>query len=144
VSSLSQAFSPRNAESFRNEMAAFMTETWDHALTNTESDVVQLKAWLQQQVGERQLHYPKILEQTPTYGCQVLEWHGHKVTLVCFRANEGVIHVLTLPKSAIRDGLGTERAVALAGEWSSAIWADRDQVYLALASMPIEKLTAYL
>ncbi len=142
--SVSMAFSPTTAELFRKEMAEFMSEDWDHNLTNTESNVVQLKAWLQKQVEGEELQYSKILEQTPTYGCQVLNWHGIKVALVCFQANEGVIHVLTVPKSAIKDTLVSELAAAPVGEWSSVLWTAGDQLHLALATMPVEKLVAYL
>jgi hypothetical protein len=78
---------------------------------------------------------PARLESQPAIGCRVIDWQGHKVSLICFKLDGGeTVHLFTLDRSALRDAPPAEPQFAVAGRYAVAGWTGGDKVYLMACS----------
>ena len=78
---------------------------------------------------------PARLESQPTMGCRVIDWQGHKVSLICFKLDGGeTVHLFTLDRSALRDAPAAEPQFSVAGRYAVAGWTGGDKVYLVATS----------
>ena len=86
---------------------------------------------------------PAALQQGPSIGCRVLDWHGHKVTLVCFRTGsdgQQVAHLMVMDAREVRGGPGTAPQLATSGPWTTASWSDAAHVYLLASKATPEQM----
>lgn len=91
----------------------------------------------QQWLADRRVDFvmPSKLESQPTMGCRVIDWQGHKVSLICFKLDGGeTVHLFTLDRSALRAAPPAEPQFAVAGRYTTASWTGGDKVYLLAAS----------
>jgi hypothetical protein len=143
--------SPRTgAAAFRQDVARFLTEDWQHDFDFEEAQFPAIREWLAQQPGAIQLEAPARLAGSTTYGCKVFDWRGHRATIVCFLAkDEGeIIHVVSVDRSALPASdipvLAEAPQFARAGEWNTALWSQGARQYVTFTTLNREGLARYL
>lgn len=69
-------------------------------------------------------------------GCKVLQWRGHRVSLVCFRRGgeetQPDLHLVTVPAEALRESDLASLGVFSGEPWSTAAWRDGEHVHLVV------------
>jgi hypothetical protein len=91
-----------------------------------------VRNWLEDNHSLAQFEVSHTLSNQPTMGCQVLEWNGAQVTLVCFDTGDGQLaHLLVVDRSAFPDlGELPQPVMESVAGWTTASWASEDRVYL--------------
>lgn len=65
-----------------------------------------------------------------TIGCEIFEWHGRKVTLICFDAGKaGTVHLFTVDASALADGPGGPNYKPENG-WQTRAWIENGHLMI--------------
>jgi hypothetical protein len=78
-----------------------------------------------------EFNLPAGLQGRPALGCRVVEWNGHKVSLLCFELeNRRMAHLLVVDRSALRDPPGSAPQYARFGKIATAAWSQGERVYL--------------
>jgi hypothetical protein len=105
-----------------------------------------VRDWLTSNHSVAQFEVSHTLSNQPTMGCQILDWNGAQVTLVCFDTGDGQLaHLLVVDRSAF-PGLG-ERAqpiIESVAGWTTASWVSKDQVYLLAGKGERPEIRAFL
>jgi hypothetical protein len=122
--------------SFREDMAEFMDEGWDHTFDLSDGEFSNIRGWLESRAEPIKIDVPLTLAASRTYGCKTIAWHGTTATLICFVPEKArtVVHILVVDRSALTNDPGGEPVLARVADWNSAIWSRGDKVYLALTS----------
>lgn len=118
------------------ELGRFIDHEWDHAFDLPERDFGKVRDWLAARQDSVVLKVPERLSCSPTYGCKVFTWRGAQATLVCFLPQETgeVVHVVSLPGTALPEVTSELPRFAATGSWNSATWRTGDRVYVALTT----------
>ncbi|MEN9677771.1 MAG: hypothetical protein RIS76_3667 [Verrucomicrobiota bacterium] len=123
---------PAPAVSFREQMAALLAEG-RYSLQAQSPSLAELRQAIRRKGGVDDAVVPGPLMALGGYGCQVLKWEGHHVTLLCFNSPQmGFVHLLVLdaPPEA---GIGDQPALASVHGWNTAIWQRGGRTYLLCA-----------
>ena len=86
------------------------------------------------------------LRDAPVHGCRVIDWHGRKVTLLCFMPN-GSEHVdlFLIDCTYFRDFMPSETPqFATKDGVTTAIWCKQDKTYLVARSSSEQQLRKIL
>ena len=78
---------------------------------------------------------PGKIAGVPPAGCKLLEWNGHKASLVCFigrddNGNEAAYHMVIADQAMLASLLEGEEKTARENGWSTAAWRDGSQITL--------------
>jgi len=84
--------------SFRGAMIEASLNETDH-LDVWGLDANELKQWLVENGGHQDFALPPRLANKDIMGCKVLEWHGHRVTLLCLIFDDKHVDVFVVNKS---------------------------------------------
>lgn len=116
---------------FRSDMTAHLASKMGR-LDFRANSLSEVRQWLSQEHAIAELDVPQLLAAKGTMGCQILEWNGAKVTLVCFdMGNREMAHLLVVDREAFSSlPDSTEPMVSQSGGWTTASWVKRDRVYL--------------
>ena len=129
-------------ENFRTDMVAFLDRL--NRLDYQSREMVEVKNWLGQNGAADLSKLPAAIEESVPIGCRIVDWNGQKVTLVCFRSErDGTrykFHLLVAQRSeTLQLPAGAGTIVANQSGWSTATWADEQNIYL-LATASSEEL----
>jgi len=75
-------------ESFRETMARNSLQTEGHVVFESH-DLAKIQQWLQDRGMESRFDLPTMLQSGTPQGCRVVDWDGHKATMVCFHLQDG-------------------------------------------------------
>ena len=115
---------------YRAEMAEFAGLHLDR-LDLMARDVTEIRRWLAQKDSHEDLVLPSGLTGKPSLGCRLLEWKGHKVSLICFELeNRQVGHLLVINDGAFRDAPGASPEFQQVGEVATASWSRGGKTYV--------------
>jgi hypothetical protein len=126
----------------RPQFAAFhadMSQFLNHIerLDFQNEDMAKIRHWLASHEAHTEIVLPPRLEGQPGVGCRVLEWQGHKVSLVCYylRPEDGrridELHLLVIDRDELRDAPPADAPLfATAGKWETASWSDDRHAYI--------------
>ena len=112
----------------------------------------ELRTWLLAQGAPADFKIPAKLRALKSFGCQVVDVHGHPAYLTCFWSekkpgvDEGsLVHLLVARRSDFRDAppSGTPQFRETGG-WSFAAWSEGDVIYTMAAAAPLEKLQKFV
>ncbi|MDB4745982.1 hypothetical protein OAG52_02205 [Verrucomicrobia bacterium] len=105
-----------------------------------------VRNWLKDNHSLAQFEVSHTLANQPTMGCQVLEWNGAQVTLVCFDTGDGQLaHLLVVDRSAFPDlGELSEPVMESVAGWTTASWVSKDRVYLLAGKGERPEIRAFL
>lgn len=109
-----------------------MLSTGSYSLQAHAEDIAQLKESIRAHGGHADFVLPAGLKDARGYGCQVLDWRGKSVTMICLRTSEaGIVHLFVIRASDLPGAPrpGAPR-FARRGEWASAAWTLEDKTYL--------------
>ena len=118
---------------FRQQMADYLAQRWEHRLDASPDSYAKLEQWLADQTAPVPENLPARLTAPPSFGCKVIEWRGTKATLICFNVSDAntTVHLLIVDRAAVRDA-APETQFTNAGRWSSATWSRHGKTYVAL------------
>ena len=133
---------PNLLTEYRGDMADFLTDQlsgFDHYT----SDLNEVKSYLVSRGTLNTLDLPKTLQSLESIGCKVLDWNGHKVSLICLLANNAdPIHLLIIGRQALSDWPKQQDLVTV-GNWMMASWSNEQHNFL-LASKSEQSLRSIL
>jgi len=125
-------------EEFRSEILATLAGLRD--LEYMSSTPAEVDAWLRERSAPLEGGIPERAGDHLLVGCSLLEWRGHRISLVCFRlpGEEGPpgLHLVVIDAAALGPFAPEDRAApveAVSGDWSTAIWSRDGTVRLAIA-----------
>jgi uncharacterized membrane protein YbaN (DUF454 family) len=117
---------------FQRAMAEILVSK-EFRLDHMTPSATEAQRWL----ADRRVDFvmPAKLEGQPTMGCRVVEWHGHQVSLVCFKLDGGeTVHLFTVAREAMGNAPTEHPQFSSSGRYSTAAWSRDDKVYLLAAS----------
>ena len=115
---------------YRNEMADFAGHKLDR-LDLMSRDVPEVRRWLAQKESHGDLVLPAGLDGRPSLGCRLLDWKGHKVSLVCFELeNKQVAHLLVVDSAAFKDAPTESPVFNQVGGVATASWSRGGKTYV--------------
>lgn len=115
---------------YRNEMADFAGHKLDR-LDLMSRDVAEVRRWLAQKESHDDLVLPAGLNGRPSLGCRLLDWKGHKVSLVCFELeNKQVAHLLVVDSAAFKDAPTKSLVFNQVGKVATASWSRGGKTYV--------------
>jgi hypothetical protein len=108
-------------------------------------DADELKRWLTEHGGDSGFVLPPGLAHKRIIGCKVLEWHGHRVTLLCLKfggkhVDAFVVNASDLPRVSLSatPRFGSERGL------TTAAWRREGKIYFLAGNIPESDLKQLL
>lgn len=114
---------------YAREMASFIQLT--PPLEMESDNLGEIKSWLAKKDG-LPIEVPARLAALEPVGCRVLSFRGYYVTLICFqREGKRLAHLFAVDRAAMPNMKPGEKPI-FANEhgWMTAIWAEKDRVYM--------------
>jgi hypothetical protein len=100
-------------------------------------DADELKRWLIEHGGEPRFALPPRLADKGIIGCKVLEWHGHRVTLLCLKFEGKHVDVFVLNASDLpRVSLGPAPRFGSERGLTTAAWHREGKIYFLAGNIP--------
>jgi hypothetical protein len=115
---------------YRADMAEFAEKKLDR-LDLMSRDVAAVRRWLAQKESHGDLVLPAGLDGRPSLGCRLLDWKGHKVSLVCFELDDKkVAHLLVVDSAAFKDAPTEAPIFKQVGDLATASWSRAGKTYM--------------
>ena len=148
VCSLAVWFSVAGREKFADfrSFAATMAATKMERLDFTSQDPREVKQWLANR-GDTPADFviPAGLNGRPSIGCCVMNWHGQKVSMVCFEMeNRKVAHLFVVDRARLRNVPSMAQALTAGNGINTVAWSDRKNVYVLAGKQGEEDLMKLL
>jgi anti-sigma factor RsiW len=117
----------------------------DH-LSFTSENMEEITGWLKEQNVSTDFELPASLRDAPVHGCRVIEWQGHKVTLLCFMPNDSEhIDLFVIDCTRFRDFKPLETLQFASSDGvTTATWSSHDRTYLAVSTGSEQQLRRIL
>ena len=108
-------------------------------------DADELKRWLTEHGGQPGFVLPPRLADKGIIGCKVLEWHGHRVTLLCLKFGGKHVDVFVINESDLpRVSLGATPHFASERGLTTATWRREGKIYFLAGNIPESDLKQLL
>lgn len=138
------AVTPADYAAFRAEILPMMAAAQPH-LEVTDNDL----GALERALAAREAPLPALLtdnlRRLRPSGCRVLEWEGHRVSLICYLEGRNELHLLVVDRAGFMGApQGDAPSVGQSGEWTTANWTDGENIYLLVAKISPAELQRYL
>lgn len=115
---------------YRNKMAEFAGNKLDR-LDLMSRDVAEVRRWLAQKESHGDLVLPAGLDGRPSLGCRLLDWNGHKVSLICFELeNKQVAHLLVVDSANFKNAPTESPVFKQVGNVATASWSRGGKTYV--------------
>ena len=117
--------------SFRETMARSSLQTEGHVVFASH-ELASIQQWLQDRGMDSHLDLPTMLQSGTPQGCRVVDWNGHKATMVCFRLQDGQHMDLFIMDSTSLPNFPNNGSpqFASADGLMTAMWAKGGKLYL--------------
>lgn len=126
---------------FRSEMIHALEN--QHSLDHKSAKPDDVRLWLASHQGITDPGIPAGLSKRETIGCKVFEWHGAKVTLICFRPcssgdpQSASAHLFVVDEQDAPELLSSfdiqSPAFAETNAWTSAIWRESGKIHVLVS-----------
>jgi hypothetical protein len=135
---------PANLSNFRQSMARAVSGEYPMMLET--HDLKQIRDFLAKNRAQASYQLTPALERTSAEGCSILNWHSHKVSLLCFDlGNDNDLWLFVVDRAALPDAPATESPqFASVGQMATASWSQDDSTYLLAMRGDTENLRKYL
>jgi hypothetical protein len=135
---------PADLGGFRQSMARAVSGEYKMMLETNDLD--QIRDFLAKNQAQADYQLTAALESVPAEGCSILNWRGHKVSLVCFDlGNDNDLWLFVVDRTALPDAPATESPqFASVGKMATASWSQGNSTYLLAVNGDTEKLRKYL
>ena len=131
-------------QTFRTEMMHFVSRG-EYSLQLTSDSFAEVKRHLSRNGSAAGQITPSELAKLATYGCQIFEWNGETITLICFQASDlGIVHFFVVDARALKDPPGQVRQFSPVESWASASWRDGNTAVLVVSPAAVEDLRQFL
>jgi hypothetical protein len=108
-------------------------------------DANELKQWLIENRGHPGFVLPAGLAGKGIMGCKVLDWHGHRVTLLCLKFGGKHVDVFVINESDLpRVSLGAAPVFASERGMTTATWRREGKIYFLAGNIPESDLKQLL
>lgn len=116
--------------SFRQVMARYSAQEQGHVVFESH-DLAKIQLWLHDRGIETNFDLPATLPGGSTHGCRVVDWNGHKATMLCFVLNGEHMDLFVMDRTSLQNlpDNGTPQ-YAQAGSLMTATWSKDDKIYL--------------
>lgn len=115
---------------YRAAMADFAGHKLDR-LDIMSRDVEEVRRWLAGKESHGDLVLPAGLNGRPPLGCRLLDWDGHKVSLICFELeNKQMAHLLVVDSAAFKDAPTESPVFRQVGDVATASWSRGGKTYV--------------
>lgn len=115
------------------ELARFLSEG-RYKLQLRSDNLADVRTFLARARPELSLPVPPALETLRTYGCQVFDLRGTRVTLICFRTHDvGVLHLFVIDADELHNPPPLIRQFGEMGAWTTCAWTQNGQALLFFA-----------
>jgi hypothetical protein len=132
------------AVDFQGAMAEVGSDMEDHADV-WGMDNPGYRRWLGKHGGTADFALPQSLEGKNISACKVVEWRGHKVTMLCFKAGGEHIDLFVVNADALPGfKAGATPVFDVAGDLATAAWRREGKLYFVTGEMDLSKLRALL
>jgi hypothetical protein len=130
--------------SFRATMIEASLDMTNH-LDVMGLDADELKRWLIEHRGQPGFVLPPGLADKGIMGCKVLEWHGHRVTLLCLKFGGKHVDVFVVDESDLpRVSLSATPHFASERGLTTATWRREGKIYFLAGNIPESDLKQLL
>jgi hypothetical protein len=121
---------PTQLASFRETMARSSAQMQEHVAFESH-DFGKIKQWLQNHNTDANFDLPSVLQAGIPQGCRVVDWNGHKATMICYFVNGEHMDLFVMDRTGL-PGFPENSApqFAKAGSLMTVTWADGRNVYL--------------
>jgi uncharacterized membrane protein YbaN (DUF454 family) len=123
---------PTQLASFRETMARSSLNTQGHVAFESH-DIASIRQWLQGNNMQTNFDLPATLQAATgtAQGCRVVDWNGHKATMVCFIVSGQHMDLFVMDRAGLPDfpESGAPQ-FASAGSLMTAMWSGDGKVYL--------------
>jgi hypothetical protein len=130
--------------SFRGRMIEASLDETDHIdVWGLETN--ELKQWLLENGGDQNFVLPPGLADKGIMGCKVLEWQGHRVTLLCLIFGDNHVDVFVVNESALPGvSLSATPSFGSARGLTTAAWRRNGKIYFLAGNVPASGLKQLL
>jgi len=142
---LAHFFKPQpTLAAFRHDLAERLAKG-DYELT-AHGKLEELEAYLARNHGPEGVEVPSKLAAAATHGCQIFNWRGSQVAMICFDGGEmGTVHLFVLDRSSLTDAPPESLPIhANMDGWASSAWTRGDKAYVAVARTDLPRLRSAL
>jgi hypothetical protein len=117
--------------SFRETMARNSLQTEGHVVFESH-ELSKIRQWLQDRGVESHFDLPTMLQNGTAQGCRVVDWNGHKATMVCFFLQGGQhMDLFVMDRAGLPDFQDNGAPqFAKADGLMTAMWAKDGKVYM--------------
>ena len=135
---------PADLNGFRQSMVRFVSREYKMMLETR--DLNQIRDFLAKNQAQADYQLTPALERTSTEGCTILNWHGHKVSLLCFYLrNDNDLWLFVVERAALPDAPATASPqFTSVGKMTTASWSQGNITYLLATTGDAERLRKYL
>ncbi len=130
-----------NANDFRRSVVGEIKNLQSFDYMSDQSG--QLVAWLSQQGSPTlaNLDLPSNIGDAKVAGCKLLEWKGHRVSLMCFLVPDAVgdersFHLVVVDGKAFPGVRGDHPLIVSEDGWSTALWRQGSKIVLIATDNP--------
>ena len=104
-----------------------------------------LRKWIADHQGIVDFELPSGLRAFPVAGCKIIDWHGHRVTLLCLKPDGKHVDLFVINASEL-PGISSDSTpqIAIVDNVTTAIWQRDGKVYLLAGAMPQAELERLL
>ncbi len=138
---------PATLLDYRNDVAS----TWQGMardgfdLDMEHGDVMKVKAWLVEKGAPGGAELRPGLQTAEPFGCKIIDWRGHKVSMMCFGRNEEEAHLFIVSRDAIREMGGIEQGrMEQVSGYPVIAWTDGTQAYVLVGHTSETDLKEFL
>jgi hypothetical protein len=144
VAFLFVARQPAGFDGFRQAMTRSVSSEYKMMLETNDLD--QIRDFLAKNQAQANYKLTPALEKADVEGCTILNWYGHKVSLLCFDlGNDNDLWLFVADHKTLPDAPATESPqFARVGQMATASWSEGNTTYLLATKGDAEKLRQYL
>jgi hypothetical protein len=108
--------------------------------SKASEDFSELKTYLASHSASSPDQVSHALSPLPTHGCEIFQWKGHEVTLVCFETKDaGTVHLFTINASDLPADLSAP-LLASANGWETITWKQNGKIMQLIGQTTPERL----
>ncbi len=129
---------------FRVAMAKAALDMTEH-VEAFGMDAPELKQWLTENRGHPDFVLPPKLAEHGVMGCKIVEWQGHRVTLLCFKFDGGHADIFVADAADLPGvKLGEAPRFAVDGSLITATWQHDGKIYHLAGNFSADRLKSLL
>jgi len=146
----STAWWPQNrrkheAAAFRSAMARAALDLSPKHIDVAGLDGEPLRRWLSEHRGDPDFVVPPGLSDQRVVACKLIDWHGAKVTMLCFQVGTGHLDLFVADAARVPALAGNGRPTfGSVGEMNAATWTRDGKIYLLLGAQSVGQLQRFI